>query len=72
MNDDNRPEPGNGHHGQDGQQHGRRQSWLERWVLPPREGDSRVVREVKSFIRVGLVVAAIFVLVEVGRSLGWW
>jgi hypothetical protein len=47
-------------------------SWLERHILPPREGESRLVRELKGFARTGLVVIPVFMVFDVGRSQGWW
>ena len=49
-----------------------RRSWLERHILPPREGESRLVRELKGFARTGLVVIPVFMVFDVGRSQGWW
>jgi hypothetical protein len=47
-------------------------SWLGRHVLPPREGEHWLTRQLKGFARTGLLVIPILIVFEVGRSQGWW
>lgn len=50
----------------------REHSWLGRTILPPREGEHWLVRELKVFARTGLVVGLIFLLAWAGRAQGGW
>ena len=47
-------------------------SWLERHVLPPREGEHWLTRQLKGFARTGLLVIPVLIVFEAGRSQGWW